>query len=157
MINSSIQYKNFQIEVKKGGYFLHGSNKSFASLKELMDHLKGQILRTDNISFTLKRCCQPKPRGSLCPLRETTNFVVERQQASVLEAFLVSSVCSVFVRQALLLLKKFLASLCLGILSKSKSKFCEKKILGVSFSCYMLSTGCSGAAASQQLCLYELF
>uniref|UniRef100_A0A672USC0 Tyrosine-protein kinase JAK1 n=1 Tax=Strigops habroptila TaxID=2489341 RepID=A0A672USC0_STRHB len=64
MVNSSVQYKNFQIEVKKGGYFLHGSSKSFSSLKELMDHLKGQILRTDNISFTLKRCCQPKPRGS---------------------------------------------------------------------------------------------
>uniref|UniRef100_A0A8C4JZ93 Tyrosine-protein kinase n=1 Tax=Dromaius novaehollandiae TaxID=8790 RepID=A0A8C4JZ93_DRONO len=69
-------YKNFQIEVKKGGYFLHGSNKPFSSLKELMDHLKGQILRTDNISFTLKRCCQPKPRGSVCPSKET-NFVGE--------------------------------------------------------------------------------
>uniref|UniRef100_A0A8B9EJR4 Tyrosine-protein kinase JAK1 n=1 Tax=Anser cygnoides TaxID=8845 RepID=A0A8B9EJR4_ANSCY len=74
MINSSIQYKNFQIEVKKGGYFLHGSNKSFASLKELMDHLKGQILRTDNISFTLKRCCQPKPR-------EISNLLVATKKA----------------------------------------------------------------------------
>ncbi|XP_057226408.1 tyrosine-protein kinase JAK1 [Malurus melanocephalus] len=63
VMNSSGPYKNFQIEVKKGGYFLHGSNKSFTSLKELMEHLKGQILRTDNISFTLKRCCQPRPRG----------------------------------------------------------------------------------------------
>ncbi|OXB66636.1 hypothetical protein ASZ78_013895 [Callipepla squamata] len=74
MINSSIQYKNFQIEVKKGGYFLHGSNRSFASLKELMDHLKGQILRTDNISFTLKRCCQPKPR-------EISNLLVATKKA----------------------------------------------------------------------------
>uniref|UniRef100_A0A8C3LMZ8 Tyrosine-protein kinase n=1 Tax=Chrysolophus pictus TaxID=9089 RepID=A0A8C3LMZ8_CHRPC len=74
MINSSVQYKNFQIEVKKGGYFLHGSNRSFASLKELMDHLKGQILRTDNISFTLKRCCQPKPR-------EISNLLVATKKA----------------------------------------------------------------------------
>uniref|UniRef100_A0A8C4JZ64 Tyrosine-protein kinase n=1 Tax=Dromaius novaehollandiae TaxID=8790 RepID=A0A8C4JZ64_DRONO len=68
------QYKNFQIEVKKGGYFLHGSNKPFSSLKELMDHLKGQILRTDNISFTLKRCCQPKPR-------EISNLLVATKKA----------------------------------------------------------------------------
>ncbi|KFP32642.1 Tyrosine-protein kinase JAK1, partial [Colius striatus] len=68
------QYKNFQIVVKKGEYFLHGSNKSFSSLKELMDHLKGQILRTDNISFTLKRCCQPKPR-------EISNLLVATKRA----------------------------------------------------------------------------
>lgn len=75
-MNNSGPYKNFQIEVKKGGYFLHGSNRSFASLKDLMDHLKGQILRTDNISFTLKRCCQPRPRGSLA----LQGFVVAREQ-----------------------------------------------------------------------------
>ncbi|KFO96305.1 Tyrosine-protein kinase JAK1, partial [Calypte anna] len=74
MINNSVQYKNFQIDVKKGGYFLHGSNKPFSSLKELMDHLKGQILRTDNISFTLKRCCQPKPR-------EISNLLVATKKA----------------------------------------------------------------------------
>ncbi|XP_025930283.1 tyrosine-protein kinase JAK1 isoform X1 [Apteryx mantelli] len=74
MLNNSVQYKNFQIEVKKGGYFLHGSNRSFSSLKELMDHLKGQILRTDNISFTLKRCCQPKPR-------EISNLLVATKKA----------------------------------------------------------------------------
>uniref|UniRef100_A0A8C0Z9R5 Tyrosine-protein kinase n=1 Tax=Cyanistes caeruleus TaxID=156563 RepID=A0A8C0Z9R5_CYACU len=70
----SQQESNFQIEVKKGGYFLHGSNKSFASLKDLMDHLKGQILRTDNISFTLKRCCQPRPR-------EISNLLVATKKA----------------------------------------------------------------------------
>ncbi|KAF2978394.1 hypothetical protein EK904_005488 [Melospiza melodia maxima] len=77
VMNNSGPYKNFQIEVKKGGYFLHGSNKSFASLKDLMDHLKGQILRTDNISFTLKRCCQPRPRGSLT----LQGFLVARDQS----------------------------------------------------------------------------
>ncbi|KGL74836.1 Tyrosine-protein kinase JAK1, partial [Tinamus guttatus] len=74
MLNNSIQYKNFQIEVEKGKYFLHGSNNNFSSLKELMDHLKGQILRTDNISFTLKRCCQPKPR-------EVSNLLVATKKA----------------------------------------------------------------------------
>ncbi|NWY38189.1 JAK1 kinase, partial [Sylvia atricapilla] len=74
VMNNSGPYKNFQIEVKKGGYFLHGSNKSFESLKDLMDHLKGQILRTDNISFTLKRCCQPRPR-------EISNLLVATKKA----------------------------------------------------------------------------
>lgn len=60
------QFKNFQIEVQKGRYSLHGSDHSFPSLGDLMSHLKKQILRTDNISFVLKRCCQPKPRGG-CP------------------------------------------------------------------------------------------
>ena len=57
------QFKNFQIEVQKGRYSLHGSDRSFPSLGDLMSHLKKQILRTDNISFVLRRCCQPKPRG----------------------------------------------------------------------------------------------
>lgn len=57
------QFKNFQIEVQKGRYSLHGSDRSFPSLGDLMSHLKKQILRTDNISFVLKRCCLPKPRG----------------------------------------------------------------------------------------------
>ncbi|XP_048354993.1 tyrosine-protein kinase JAK1 [Sphaerodactylus townsendi] len=62
ILNPPKQYKNFQIEMKKDGCVLHGSDKLFPTLTELMDHLRGQILRTDNIVFTLKRCCQPKPR-----------------------------------------------------------------------------------------------
>lgn len=62
-MGSQKQFKNFQIEVQKGRYSLHGSDRSFPSLGDLMNHLKKQILRTDNISFVLKRCCQPKPRG----------------------------------------------------------------------------------------------
>lgn len=63
MLGGQKQFKNFQIEVQKGRYSLHGSDRSFPSLGDLMSHLKKQILRTDNISFVLKRCCQPKPRG----------------------------------------------------------------------------------------------
>ncbi|XP_019383992.1 PREDICTED: tyrosine-protein kinase JAK1 [Gavialis gangeticus] len=73
-VNSSVQYKNFQIEMKKNECLLHGSNRSFSSLKELMDHLKGQVLKTDNISFTLRRCCQPKPR-------EISNLLVATKKA----------------------------------------------------------------------------
>lgn len=68
------QFKNFQIEVQKGRYSLHGSDHSFPSLGDLMSHLKKQILRTDNISFVLKRCCQPKPR-------EISNLLVATKKA----------------------------------------------------------------------------
>ncbi|XP_005385362.1 PREDICTED: tyrosine-protein kinase JAK1 isoform X1 [Chinchilla lanigera] len=68
------QFKNFQIEVRKGRYSLHGSDRGFPSLEELMSHLKKQILRTDNISFVLKRCCQPKPR-------EISNLLVATKKA----------------------------------------------------------------------------
>ncbi|NP_038595.1 tyrosine-protein kinase JAK1 isoform 2 [Mus musculus] len=68
------QFKNFQIEVQKGRYSLHGSMDHFPSLRDLMNHLKKQILRTDNISFVLKRCCQPKPR-------EISNLLVATKKA----------------------------------------------------------------------------
>ncbi|XP_043941497.1 tyrosine-protein kinase JAK1 [Protopterus annectens] len=62
ILRGSGNYKNFQIEVKKKeGYRLHGSEKFFPTLRELMDHLKGQILRTENVSFVLKKCCPPRP------------------------------------------------------------------------------------------------
>ncbi|KAL7985015.1 hypothetical protein Chor_003585 [Crotalus horridus] len=73
-MNLPKQYKNFQIEMKKDGCLLHGSDKFFPSLKELMDHLKGQILRTDEIVFTLKRCVQPKPR-------EISNLLVSTKKS----------------------------------------------------------------------------
>nr|XP_021504487.1 tyrosine-protein kinase JAK1 [Meriones unguiculatus] len=68
------QFKNFQIEVQKGRYSLHGSVDHFPTLRDLMNHLKKQILRTDNISFVLKRCCQPKPR-------EISNLLVATKKA----------------------------------------------------------------------------
>ncbi|XP_053549652.1 tyrosine-protein kinase JAK1 [Bombina bombina] len=69
-----IQYKNFQIEVKKESYCLLGSDRYFDSLKDLMKHLKGQVLRTDDVSFTLKKCCPPKPR-------EISNLLVATKKA----------------------------------------------------------------------------
>uniref|UniRef100_A0A6I8PGC1 Tyrosine-protein kinase n=1 Tax=Ornithorhynchus anatinus TaxID=9258 RepID=A0A6I8PGC1_ORNAN len=73
-VTGAKQYKNFQIEVRQGKYSLHGSDRAFPSLRELMDHLKKQILKTDNISFMLKRCCQPKPR-------EISNLLVATKKA----------------------------------------------------------------------------
>lgn len=58
------QYKNFQIEVTVGGFRLCGTNTSQSSLKELMEYLAGQCLRTENVSFQLKHCCPPEPRGA---------------------------------------------------------------------------------------------
>uniref|UniRef100_A0AAY4DN55 non-specific protein-tyrosine kinase n=1 Tax=Denticeps clupeoides TaxID=299321 RepID=A0AAY4DN55_9TELE len=57
------QYKNFQIEVGSHGYQLHGTDSSHSSLKELLEHLARQNLRTENLRFQLKRCCPPQPRG----------------------------------------------------------------------------------------------
>uniref|UniRef100_V9KAC8 Tyrosine-protein kinase n=1 Tax=Callorhinchus milii TaxID=7868 RepID=V9KAC8_CALMI len=66
-------YKNFQIEVTQNtSYRLHGSDTCFSSLRELMKHLKSQILKTEDVSFQLKTCCPPKPR-------EISNLLVVRR------------------------------------------------------------------------------
>lgn len=59
------QYKNFQIEVTPNGFCLHGTDTIRPSLRELLEHLEGQSLRTDNLQFHLTRCCPPQPRGKL--------------------------------------------------------------------------------------------
>uniref|UniRef100_A0A4W5MMZ0 Tyrosine-protein kinase n=1 Tax=Hucho hucho TaxID=62062 RepID=A0A4W5MMZ0_9TELE len=56
------QYKNFQIEVCSEGFRLYGTETYRSSLRELLDHLSGQNLRTDNLRFQLSRCCPPQPR-----------------------------------------------------------------------------------------------
>lgn len=56
------QYKNFQIEVTPNGFCLHGTDTIRPSLRELLEHLEGQSLRTDNLQFHLTRCCPPQPR-----------------------------------------------------------------------------------------------
>nr|XP_029542695.1 tyrosine-protein kinase JAK1-like isoform X2 [Oncorhynchus nerka] len=55
-------YKNFQIEVGSEGFRLCGTETYRCSLRELLDHLARQNLRTDNLHFQLKRCCPPQPR-----------------------------------------------------------------------------------------------
>ncbi|XP_075944444.1 tyrosine-protein kinase JAK1 [Anarhichas minor] len=56
------QYKNFQIEVGSNGFRLYGTETLRATLVELLEHLEGQSLRTDNLQFQLMRCCPPQPR-----------------------------------------------------------------------------------------------
>uniref|UniRef100_A0A3Q1EEQ9 Tyrosine-protein kinase n=1 Tax=Acanthochromis polyacanthus TaxID=80966 RepID=A0A3Q1EEQ9_9TELE len=56
------QYKNFQIEVTSDAFRLYGTDTSRSTLRELLGHLEGQNLRTDNLQFQLLRCCPPQPR-----------------------------------------------------------------------------------------------
>uniref|UniRef100_A0A7N6AXY6 Tyrosine-protein kinase n=1 Tax=Anabas testudineus TaxID=64144 RepID=A0A7N6AXY6_ANATE len=59
------EYKNFQIEVVPDGYRLYGTDTLRKTLRELLEHLEGQSLRTDNLQFQLLHCCPPQPRGTL--------------------------------------------------------------------------------------------
>ncbi|KAL4635021.1 tyrosine-protein kinase JAK1 isoform X1 [Arapaima gigas] len=74
-----LQYKNFQIEVGKEGYQLCGTPGLWPTLAELMNHLAGQCLRTDDISFYLRRSCPPQPREISNLLVVTKNRVPESQ------------------------------------------------------------------------------
>ncbi|KAG8003189.1 Tyrosine-protein kinase JAK1 [Nibea albiflora] len=56
------RYKNFQIEVGIDGYRLHGTETFRTTLGELLEHLEGQSLRTENLHFQLLHCCPPQPR-----------------------------------------------------------------------------------------------
>ncbi|CAG5863399.1 unnamed protein product [Menidia menidia] len=56
------QYKNFQIESVPTGFRLFGTDTLRPTLKELLEHLEGQSLRTENLNFHLVHCCPPQPR-----------------------------------------------------------------------------------------------
>ncbi|XP_068176433.1 tyrosine-protein kinase JAK1 [Antennarius striatus] len=71
-------YKNFQIEKLSNGFRLYGTEMFRPTLGELLQHLRGQSLRTDNLHFQLLRCCPPQPR-------EISNLLVvtkEREPSS---------------------------------------------------------------------------
>ncbi|XP_024133879.1 tyrosine-protein kinase JAK1 [Oryzias melastigma] len=70
------QYKNFQIEVVPNGFRLHGTDAFQPTLKELLEHLEGQTLRTDNLQFQLLRCCPPQPR-------EVSNLLVVTKERAI--------------------------------------------------------------------------
>ncbi|XP_061739681.1 tyrosine-protein kinase JAK1 [Nerophis ophidion] len=55
-------YKNFQIEVTPDEFRLYGTEIVRPTLRELLEHLEGQSLRSDNLQFHLRRCCPPQPR-----------------------------------------------------------------------------------------------
>ncbi|XP_077389475.1 tyrosine-protein kinase JAK1 [Festucalex cinctus] len=56
------QYKNFQVEVAPNEFRLYGTETSRPTLRELLEHLESQSLRSDNLQFHLLRCCPPQPR-----------------------------------------------------------------------------------------------
>ncbi|KAG7513189.1 tyrosine-protein kinase JAK1 [Solea senegalensis] len=70
------QYKNFQIEVASEGYRLYGTDTVRPSLRELLEHLEGQSLRTDHLQFQLLRCCPPQPR-------EVSNLLVVTKERAL--------------------------------------------------------------------------
>uniref|UniRef100_A0A8C4IMT7 Tyrosine-protein kinase JAK1 n=1 Tax=Dicentrarchus labrax TaxID=13489 RepID=A0A8C4IMT7_DICLA len=70
-------YKNFQIEVGSDGFRLYGTETFRKTLGELLEHLEGQSLRTDNVHFQLLRCCPPQPRGKLNPTKDIGSDMVE--------------------------------------------------------------------------------
>ncbi|XP_041125613.1 tyrosine-protein kinase JAK1 [Polyodon spathula] len=76
------QYKNFQLEVSEEGFRLCGTEAYYQSLRDLMDHLSGQILRTDSVSFQLTRCCPPQPREISNLLVVTKNRALDSQQTA---------------------------------------------------------------------------
>ncbi|KAJ8392564.1 hypothetical protein AAFF_G00074420 [Aldrovandia affinis] len=73
------RHKNFQIEVGPRGHRLCGTDTYWPSLNELMGHLSGQILCTDQVSFHLKRGCPPQPREISNLLVVTKNRVPDSQ------------------------------------------------------------------------------
>uniref|UniRef100_A0A3P8WN30 Tyrosine-protein kinase n=1 Tax=Cynoglossus semilaevis TaxID=244447 RepID=A0A3P8WN30_CYNSE len=70
------QYKNFQIEVSPEGCRLDGTDTLRPTLRELLEHLEGQSLRTDNLHFQLLRCCPPQPR-------EVSNLLVVTKERAM--------------------------------------------------------------------------
>ncbi|XP_072420528.1 non-receptor tyrosine-protein kinase TYK2 [Chiloscyllium punctatum] len=54
--------KQFQIERKApNAYVLQGWERSFPSVKELLESLKGCLLKSGNESYMVKKCCPPLP------------------------------------------------------------------------------------------------
>ncbi|KAM6233194.1 LOW QUALITY PROTEIN: non-receptor tyrosine-protein kinase TYK2 [Porphyrio hochstetteri] len=57
----ALKYRQFRIQKKGSSFVLEGWDREFPSLRELLDVLKGCTLRSGDESFTVKRCCPPRP------------------------------------------------------------------------------------------------
>ncbi|KAL2101546.1 hypothetical protein ACEWY4_003307 [Coilia grayii] len=68
-------YKQFRILQKDDRFVLDGWNKEFHTVKELTEGLKTFVLKSGNDSFTVKKCCLPRPG-------EPSNLLVVRQGAN---------------------------------------------------------------------------
>ncbi|XP_021239110.1 non-receptor tyrosine-protein kinase TYK2, partial [Numida meleagris] len=69
-----LKFRQFRIQKKGGSFVLEGWEREFPTLRELLDALKGCTLRSGDDSFTVKRCCLPKP-GEISDLLITTQKV----------------------------------------------------------------------------------
>ncbi|NWZ30534.1 TYK2 kinase, partial [Asarcornis scutulata] len=59
----ALKYRQFRIQKKGSSFVLEGWDREFPTLRELLDVLKGCTLKSGEESFTVKRCCPPKPGG----------------------------------------------------------------------------------------------
>ncbi|NXK56232.1 TYK2 kinase, partial [Chauna torquata] len=57
----ALKYRQFRIQKKGSSFVLEGWDREFPTLRELLDVLKGCTLKSGDESFTVKRCCPPKP------------------------------------------------------------------------------------------------
>ncbi|CAL9693128.1 unnamed protein product [Knipowitschia caucasica] len=71
---ASPTHKQFRIEHKESRFCLEGWDKEFSTMKELLDSLKTFILQSGSETYTVKKCCLPKPR-------ELSNLLVARKPA----------------------------------------------------------------------------
>ncbi|NXL54754.1 TYK2 kinase, partial [Podilymbus podiceps] len=60
-VQAALKYRQFRIQKKGNSFVLEGWDREFATLRELLDVLKGCTLKSGDESFTVKRCCPPKP------------------------------------------------------------------------------------------------
>uniref|UniRef100_A0A8C1XM71 Tyrosine-protein kinase n=1 Tax=Cyprinus carpio TaxID=7962 RepID=A0A8C1XM71_CYPCA len=68
-------YKQFRITLKGSKFRLEGWDQEFSSIKELTSSLKTFVLKSGEDSFTLKKCCLPRPG-------ELSNLLVMRKGAN---------------------------------------------------------------------------
>uniref|UniRef100_A0A671QZC1 Tyrosine-protein kinase n=1 Tax=Sinocyclocheilus anshuiensis TaxID=1608454 RepID=A0A671QZC1_9TELE len=68
-------YKQFRITLKGSMFRLEGWDQEFSSIKELTNSLKTFVLKSGEDSFTLKKCCLPRPG-------ELSNLLVIRKGAN---------------------------------------------------------------------------
>ncbi|XP_051743713.1 non-receptor tyrosine-protein kinase TYK2 isoform X2 [Ctenopharyngodon idella] len=68
-------YKQFRITQKGSMFKLEGWDQEFSSIKELTSSLKTFVLKSGEDSFTLKKCCLPRPG-------ELSNLLVMRKGAN---------------------------------------------------------------------------
>ncbi|NXJ72652.1 TYK2 kinase, partial [Rostratula benghalensis] len=60
-VQGPLKYRQFRIQKKGNSFVLEGWDREFSTLRDLLEVLKGCTLKSGDESFTVKRCCLPKP------------------------------------------------------------------------------------------------